>query len=206
MGEISIPKETHTPAATDFVKKLQKTREKAKEPLTKAIQYMKTTYDKHKNTKLHEYTKGTLVWLDSENLNIEQPNAKLANKWVGPFVVMEKVGKSAYRLNLPVSWRIHLVFTETLLTLYKEGTFPNQERDERPPPELINDHKQYGIEEILKSRKRGRGIQYLVKWEGYPHEDNTWEPKKNLVQAPEAIKDFHKKNPNAAHSLQVHFA
>src|ERR1700730_15653150 len=48
MGEISIPKETHTPAATDFVEKLQKTREKAK-----AIQYMKTTYDKHKNTKIH---------------------------------------------------------------------------------------------------------------------------------------------------------
>ena len=153
MGEISIPKETHTPAATDFVEKLQKTREKAKEALAKAIQYMKTAYDKHKNTKTYEYSKGTLVWLDTENLNIERPNAKLANKRVGPFMVMEKVGKSAYRLNLPVSWRIHLVFNETLLTPYTEGKFPNQEKDERPPPELIDNHKQYGVEEILKSRK-----------------------------------------------------
>src|SRR3984893_5784348 len=206
MGEISIPKETHTLATTDFIEKLQKTQEKAKEALAKAIQYMKTAYGKHKNTKIYEYTKGTLVWLDSENLNIERPNAKLANKWVGPFVVMEKVGKSMYRLNLPVSWRIHLVFNETLLTPYKEGTFPNQERDKRPPPELIDDHEQYGVEEILKSRKRGCGIQYLVKWEGYPHEDNTWEPKKNPAKAPEAISDFHKKYPNAVCSLQVCFA
>ena len=153
MGEISIPKESHAPAASDFAEKLQKTWDKAKEALAKAIQYMKTTYNKHKNTKMHEYTKGTLVWLDAKNLNIEQPNTKLANKWVGPFVIMEKVGKSAYQLNLPVSWRIHLVFNETLLTPYKEGMFPNQERDERPLPELIDDHEQYGIEEILKSRK-----------------------------------------------------
>src|ERR1700731_1620686 len=206
MGEISIPKESHAPTANDFAKKLQKTREKAKEALAKAIQYMKTAYDKHKNTKTREYTKGTLVWLDAENLNMERPNAKLADKWVGPFVVLEKIGPSAYCLNLPVTWKIHPVFNETLLTPYKEGQFPNQEKDERPPPDPIDDHKQYGVEEILKSRKRGCGIQYLVKWEGYPHEDNTWEPKKNLAQAPEAIKDFHKKNPNAARSLQVHFA
>src|ERR1700731_2223797 len=206
MGEISIPKETHTPAATDFVEKLQKTREKAKEALAKAIQYMKTAYDKHKNTKTHEYTKGTLVWLDSENLNIERPNAKLADKRVGPFVITEKVGKSAYRLNLPISWRIHPVFNETLLTPYTEGKFPNQEKDERPPPELINDHEQYRVEEILKSRKRGCGIQYLVKWEGYPHEDNTWEPKKNLAKAPKAIVEFHKKYPNATHALHVRVA
>ena len=71
MGEISIPKESHAPAASDFTEKLQKTREKAKEALAKAIQYMKTAYDKHKNTKTREYTKGTLVWLDAENLNME---------------------------------------------------------------------------------------------------------------------------------------
>ena len=68
MGDITTPKDAHTPAASDFAKKLQKTREKAKEALTKAIQYMKTAYDKHKNTKTQEYPKGTLVWLDTKNL------------------------------------------------------------------------------------------------------------------------------------------
>src|ERR1700720_276519 len=93
---------------------------------------MKTAYDKHKNTNPREYTKGTLVWLDAKNLNTERPSPKLADKRVGPFVVIEKVGPSAYRLNLPVTWRIHPVFNEALLTPYKEGGFPNQEADARP--------------------------------------------------------------------------
>ena len=71
MGDITIPKDTHTPADSDFAEKLQRTREKAKEALAKAIQYMKTAYDKNKNTITREYTKGTLIWLDTENLNTE---------------------------------------------------------------------------------------------------------------------------------------
>ena len=67
-------------------------------------------------------------------------------------MVLEKVGTSAYWLNLPVTWKIHLVFNETLLTPYKEGNFPNQEKDKCPPPKLIDDHEQYGVEEILKCR------------------------------------------------------
>ena|ERR1700730_17126290 len=105
------------------------------------------------NTKTKEYMKGTLIWLDAENLNTEHPNAKLANKCVGPFVVLEKVGISAYRLNLPVMWKIHPVFNESLLTPYKGGQFPNQTKDKHPPPELIDNHEQYSVEEILKSWK-----------------------------------------------------
>ena len=48
------------PQVTSWKKK-QKTREKAKGALAKAIQYMKTANDKHKNTKTREYTKGTLI-------------------------------------------------------------------------------------------------------------------------------------------------
>ena len=54
MGDITIPKETHTPTASAFAEKLQKTRENTKEALTKAIQYMKTAYDKHKNKRIYE--------------------------------------------------------------------------------------------------------------------------------------------------------
>ena len=92
-------------------------------------------------------------------------------------MVLEKVGTSAYHLNLLVTWRIHPIFNETLLTPYEEGAFPNQEKDKHPPPELIDNHDQYEVEEILKSQKCRCRIQYLVKWAGYPHEDNTWEPK-----------------------------
>ena len=72
MGNITIPKEMHTPAASTFAEKLQKTRNKAKEAPTKVAEYMKTAYDKHKNKKPREYEKGTFIWLDVENLNPHQ--------------------------------------------------------------------------------------------------------------------------------------
>ena len=54
-----------------------------------------------------------------------------------------------------------------------------------PPPDLINGEEEYKIEEILQSRKFGRGckVQYLVKWKGYPDSDNQWVDWDNLCYA-----------------------
>jgi Uma2 family endonuclease len=35
---------------------------------------------------------------------------------------------------------------------------------------------EFEVEKILEQR----GQRYLVKWKGYPHSENTWEPKNNL--------------------------
>jgi len=43
--------------------------------------------------------------------------------------------------------------------------------------------------------EKRKGIQYLVKWEDYGDEENTWEPRRNLENAREAIEDFYKKYP-----------
>jgi hypothetical protein len=32
----------------------------------------------------------------------------------------------------------------------------------------------YEIEKVLKTRKRGGKIQYLIKWKGYPDKFNSW--------------------------------
>jgi hypothetical protein len=31
---------------------------------------------------------------------------------------------------------------------------------------------------------------FLVKWVGYPHEENTWEPRIHLLKAPEKIREW----------------
>ena len=41
----------------------------------------------------------------------------------------------------------------------------------------------YKIETILKKRKKGRKVQYLVKWLGYPEFFNSWIFKKDLQSA-----------------------
>ena len=62
-------------------------------------------------------------------------------------------------------------------------------------------YPEYNVEEVLAARKRGRGIQYLIKWEDYGHEENTWEPHWNLENAQEALTDFYHKYPTAVRRL-----
>jgi len=38
----------------------------------------------------------------------------------------------------------------------------------------------------VDKRKVGKRFQYLVKWEGFSHDQNTWEPISNLTN----VKDF----------------
>ena len=89
------------------------------------------------------------------------------------------------------------MFHVDLLTPYCE-TELHRPNFTRPPPDLINGEEKYEIEEILQSRKFGRGrkIQYLVKWKGYPDLENQWVDWDDL-HADEALVDFKEKNPNA---------
>lgn len=59
---------------------------------------------------------------------------------------------------------------------------PDQEPDPDPDPD-DDDDPYYLVEAILAHRRRGRGTQYLVHWQGYPPEEATWEPSRNIPQA-----------------------
>jgi hypothetical protein len=140
---------------------------------------------------------GDKVWLEGRNLQTEQPTAKLAPKCDGPFRIKKVLSPITYQLTLPPTWKIHDVFHIDLLTPYIETDFhgPNYMR---PPPDLINEEEEYEVEQILSSRRHGRGrkVQYLVKWKGYPDSDNEWVNWDDM-HAEEALKDFRKQNPRA---------
>jgi hypothetical protein len=40
----------------------------------------------------------------------------------------------------------------------------------------------YNVEKILAERGEGDNVEFLVRWEGYPDERSTWEPRENFLQ------------------------
>ena len=104
----------------------------------------------------------------------------MAPKREGPFEIINILGPLTYRLNLPGTWRIHNVFHALLLRRYRENEIYGTNY-ERPPAELDHEGQEvYNVETILKHRKRGRGYQYYVKWEGYPITEASWEPESSF--------------------------
>ena len=143
------------------------------------------------------------MWLEGRNLRIDRPSVKLAPKRYGPFKIRKVLSPITYQLALPPQWKIHDVFHADLLTPYHE-TELHRPNFTRPPPDLIDGEEEYEVEEILQSRKFGKGgkVQYLVKWKGYPESENQWVDWDDL-HADEVIADFKKKNPAAISHIKA---
>ena len=135
---------------------------------------------------------GDRVLLSTENIPLRSVGTrKLLMKWMGPYTVVRKVNEVAYQLESPAAWRIHNVFHVSLLKPYLENG-----RHQPPPPALmVEGEEEYEVEDILahepKSKtKTDKGVKFLVKWTGYGHENNTWEPFSNLKSAPQALDEY----------------
>ena len=75
-----------------------------------------------------------------------------------------------------------------------------------PPPKIIGDEEEhYEVEKILQSHltPNKKGIQYLVKWLGYPDSENSWEPASNLKNSPDLVMVFHKCYPKMPRPLEA---
>src|SRR3981081_1648050 len=62
--------------------------------------------------------------------------------------------------------------------------------------EVDPDDEEYEVETVLDSRIVNGKIEYLVKWESYGPEDNSWEPAPHLENSSRKTKEFHQRNPD----------
>ena len=129
------------------------------------------------------------VWLESKNIKLGF-NKKISTKREGPFPIIKVLGPINYRLELPEGWKMHNDFHASLLMPYTKNEVhgPN---DLQPPPDIIEDEPEYEVKLILKhKRTKNHGIQYQVKWKGYPVSEATWEHEENLTHAYEVLRDY----------------
>jgi len=50
--------------------------------------------------------------------------------------------------------------------------------------------EEYEVEKILNKKKFRGKDQYLVQWKGYTAEEDTWEPRENLGNVEDLVKEF----------------
>ena len=98
--------------------------------------------------------------------------------------------------------QLHPVFNVVKLT--PAPLDPIEGHHPHPPllPEMIDGKEEWIVEEILDSKIMNRKLCYLVKWEGFGVEHNSWEPQDN-IHAPECVADFHQRHPGAAHHIRA---
>ena len=99
--------------------------------------------------------------------------------------------------------KIHPVVNISRVKPYKER-LDSQPTFKPGPVQVTEDREiEFKVETIIDSRWKGCRLEYLVHWKGYSDKDRTWEPKGNLANASEAIKDFHRSKPSAPRSLNM---
>ena len=173
----------------------------------------KEDYERGKRV-AHTFQVNDYVWLSAKNIAIKIPTRKLGDRYLGPFLITEKIGDLDYRLQLP-DWlsRHHPVFHVDKLHPWK-GSVVNGVLPPPPEPSEIEGVDEWDVQEVWDSRwneveveqegrrtrrrkaKTVKRFEYLVSWLDYDGAA-TWEPEENLANAREKVDDFHRRHPSA---------
>ena len=158
-------KESQVPLADELADHLKLVQDEAKAALETANRSYASFYDR-KRRKAPKIEIGSKVYLDSTNIQTQRPSEKLSHKRLGPYKVIEQIGKNSYKLELPKTMGIHPVFHVSLLFVKPKDDF-HRENTPLPPIVTPEGEEEYEVEKILDSKKKGRKILYLVQWKGY---------------------------------------
>ena len=128
-----------------------------------------------------EYAVGDKVLLLTKNLRLHRTR-KFRDRFVGPFVVTECIGKMAYCLDLSrsaVLRSVHDIFHVSL----PHGWLTNGIHANVPSIE-IDGKAEYEVSEIKGHRERQGEMQYLTSFVGFDSSEDMWLSTAQLEHAP----------------------
>ena len=145
--------------------------------------------------------------MDASDIHTTLPSQKLAHCYLRPFTVTRQVSWNTYHLRLPTSMsQLHPVFNIVKLLRAPEDPIPSWKARPPPPPEMVDGEEHYIVEQVLDSRLMRGQLQFLVKWEGYGYEENSWVSKSDIA-ALDKVREFYNAHPGAPqqiHSVAFH--
>jgi hypothetical protein len=189
------------PSTKEYIQEHQERFTVVRDALRDAQHSMETQYNKHHDNVT--YNVGDLVYLNAENIKTPSRATrtckKLQPRFLGPYKIVERQGNLNYKLDLPPRSRIHPVFHVSKLRRHTtkdptEFPIPDNEGSD-PEQEPLDDdddgqyyQTEYEVERIVRHRTlRNGAVKYLVKWVGYPDDQNTWQNEKDFDNAADVL-------------------
>jgi hypothetical protein len=169
-----------SPSADKFVIDLHATLTSAKKHLVAAQERQKKHANKRRTA--CTFAAGDQVLLSIENLKLPGVRSrKLTPRFCGPFTVLKTVGPNAVKIDLHGQVSFHDVINVSRLKRFNVGDadrYPGRQLFMPPPPDVIDGEEHYTVQAFLDSRFKGKGrgrhLEYLVRWEGYPPDFDEW--------------------------------
>lgn len=107
---------------------------------------------------------------------VNRPYPKLSYKYFGPFTVLEKIGVVAYKLQLPTMAQVHPVFHVSQLKPFTANYTPVfQELPQATDLQTTDMLPEKILDRRMVRDGYSAATQILVKWQGLPDEQATWE-------------------------------
>nr|XP_057928430.1 uncharacterized protein LOC131129193 [Doryrhamphus excisus] len=139
------------------------------------------------------YQVGQEVWLSSRDLPLAVDSRKLGPRFVGPYPITRIINRVTVKLCLPDSMKCNPVFHVSRIKPVTSCPLSLSEVPP-PPPRLVDGHPAFTVKAILYVRRRGRGFQFLVDWEGYGPEERSW-VSRSLILDPQLLTDVYNRFP-----------
>jgi hypothetical protein len=171
----------------NIFEKMKKIWEFIKNKLIKTQKSQKRQTDKTR-TNSSEYKIKDLVWLFIKNIKTIRSFKKLDHKMIDSYKII-KVWKKACQLNLLLFMKIHNNFHISLLRSAFIDFLIDQIQSSSSSI-IVNEEKEYEVNDVLNSRYYYNKLQYRVSWTDHSSDD-TWYSAENFEHSKKVVIDYH---------------
>lgn len=172
------PERDSDSTATDWVQDREAHNQMPRDPLLAAQNKIKVQADKHRSDREFQVGDQILLKLQpyAQHSVFNRPYPKLSLKYYGPYKVLKRIGKTAYKLELPAEAKVHPVFHVSQLKPFTSNYTPvfhtlpkvlDLEKDTVEPAKIVDRR--------LVKKGNTAIVQVQVRWTNLPQDAITWE-------------------------------